>query len=54
MILLAGPLPLAAVLYFHTELQRPVTVLTKCAEQGYTGIVLFAGSQHYFVIYLLN
>lgn len=53
MILLAGPLYLAA-LYFHIELQRPVTVLTKHADQGYTVIVLFAGSQRYFVIYLLN
>lgn len=54
MILLAGPRLLAAVLHFHIELQRPVTVLTKRADQGYTGIVLFAGSQRYFVIYLLN
>jgi len=52
--MLLGPLHLAAVLYYHMELQRPVTAQTKRADQGHAGIVLFAQSQHYFVIYLLN
>lgn len=37
-----------------TQSYRAWHILTRGTAQGYTRIVLFAGSQHYFVIYLLK